>query len=424
MVFRLYIVALAIFAVALPGASKAQTFAPLTACDEYAADPHDTLRVSEGVSSTEVKLAIAEESCVAAVSQYPQNGRLQFQLSRIHLLNGQTKLALEGFYKADKLGYPTSSVYIGAVSAVKHEGKDEKAYQTAIELLGKAVDFSGYSDADALIASIRGNSPVAGQSEQGSQQMESASAVARYKLVDGSQIQPQQSFNPSGFQQGELLKNLFEGEMSKINKQDIGVLHYIKFFNDAVSASGFGVSNPACLALYVGGMEGAIANNAMQGAGFGGSSDDFARRGFELFANSVQDMMNNNFRGMIAGAANKEAMIKGGTQDAVMLAQRYGCDHPVSMAIYGNLSALFLDTPVTRPPWLDAQRRMENYRLQAAARCEAGYSDKKFCGCMIKTLESETLNERAWNEISSDFNSLLVVAPAVDGFRDKLRACY
>jgi hypothetical protein len=56
--------------------------APATKCDTYAASDQDRYRKAQGVPVEKVEPALAIPACETAVRQYPNSGRLAYQLGR------------------------------------------------------------------------------------------------------------------------------------------------------------------------------------------------------------------------------------------------------------------------------------------------------------------------------------------------------
>ena len=77
---------------------------PATDCDKYAASPLDPERKTEGVSSDKINADLAVPACETAVAQYPQNGRLMYQLGRAYYQRKDFISASVQYRKAAELG--------------------------------------------------------------------------------------------------------------------------------------------------------------------------------------------------------------------------------------------------------------------------------------------------------------------------------
>ena len=58
--------------------------APITDCDTYAANDQDPQRKANGVPLAKLNPAVAVSACEAAVRQFPNSGRLVYQLGRAY----------------------------------------------------------------------------------------------------------------------------------------------------------------------------------------------------------------------------------------------------------------------------------------------------------------------------------------------------
>ena len=93
--------------------------APVTDCDRLAAHPFDPQRKAPGVSRINANMAIP--ACETAVSQYPNNARLNYQLGRAYYsTGGNIRGAFEQFTEAAERGYAAAQ---NALGVLYHQGQ-------------------------------------------------------------------------------------------------------------------------------------------------------------------------------------------------------------------------------------------------------------------------------------------------------------
>jgi tetratricopeptide (TPR) repeat protein len=96
--------------------------APVTDCDLLAANPPDPDRIVAGVPRAAVDLPRAIAACRAAVAQYPDEGRLAYQLGRCLFYAGDTPAALDSFRRAAALGYRQAHFILGLIALRRYPG--------------------------------------------------------------------------------------------------------------------------------------------------------------------------------------------------------------------------------------------------------------------------------------------------------------
>lgn len=94
-----------------------------TLCDQYAAHPGDPERVADGVSQNEMDKPAAIAACLEAVSDDPENPRLNYQLARAYGYSGRHVEGDPYRNKAVRKGYPQSLFVVGYI---RIEGWDSR----------------------------------------------------------------------------------------------------------------------------------------------------------------------------------------------------------------------------------------------------------------------------------------------------------
>jgi TPR repeat protein len=91
--------------------------APVTDCDTYAASDADPQRKAEGVASDKLSPALAIPACEAAVRQYPDSGRLMFQLGRAYVIAKNYDAAAKQYRNAAERGHALAQNNLGGLYA-------------------------------------------------------------------------------------------------------------------------------------------------------------------------------------------------------------------------------------------------------------------------------------------------------------------
>ena len=89
--------------------------APVTDCDNYAADPFDPERKSIGILDENLNPSLAIPACENAVRRYPNSKRLIFQLGRAYHEKGDFSSALVQHRKAADQGYLPAQFALGVM---------------------------------------------------------------------------------------------------------------------------------------------------------------------------------------------------------------------------------------------------------------------------------------------------------------------
>ena len=87
----------------------------VTRCDLLAAHPLDPDRITEGVGSSAMDFDQAIAACTAAVSEDPENPRLNYQLGRVYFYDGQTDESMPHLELAAAAGYRQAQFVLGYV---------------------------------------------------------------------------------------------------------------------------------------------------------------------------------------------------------------------------------------------------------------------------------------------------------------------
>lgn len=98
----------------------------VTECDRMASHPDDPNRVAPGMSRSKIDLPNAIKACQAAVTNDPQNPRLNYLLGRTLGYSGRGAEGLANRQVAVKAGYPQSLFVVGYMSlyGINQQPKD------------------------------------------------------------------------------------------------------------------------------------------------------------------------------------------------------------------------------------------------------------------------------------------------------------
>jgi hypothetical protein len=102
----------------------AQSAAPLTDCDRYAARELTRDQVAPGIEFDQIEPRIALPACEDALRRYPESSRLIYQLARVQLRAGQAGSALGLFLSIANINYAPAQHALGSMYA-RGEGVDQ-----------------------------------------------------------------------------------------------------------------------------------------------------------------------------------------------------------------------------------------------------------------------------------------------------------
>ncbi|MEG3640618.1 tetratricopeptide repeat protein [Magnetococcus sp. PR-3] len=87
-----------------------------TACDQLAASPEDPDRVATAVSIKGLDIPAADQACMDAVAQYPNEGRFYYQLGRVAEAKQDWGGARKAYVKASSKGYRMGTYRLGMIT--------------------------------------------------------------------------------------------------------------------------------------------------------------------------------------------------------------------------------------------------------------------------------------------------------------------
>lgn len=96
----------------------------VTQCDILAGHPSDPESVTKGVTREAMDKPTAIAACLAALENYPDNPRLNYQLARAYGYSGQHEAGDPYREKALKAGYPQSLFVYGYIRIEGWDGRD------------------------------------------------------------------------------------------------------------------------------------------------------------------------------------------------------------------------------------------------------------------------------------------------------------
>jgi hypothetical protein len=99
--------------------------APIVDCDRLAAHPLDPAKKLPGLGTKEIDLPRAIEACQAAVKEFPDEARFQYQLGRVLFYAGRKAEAMHALYNAVDRGHAQATFVTGYVISIDEMlGKD------------------------------------------------------------------------------------------------------------------------------------------------------------------------------------------------------------------------------------------------------------------------------------------------------------
>jgi TPR repeat protein len=112
--------------------------APLNDCDQLAAHPNDPQRKATGIPLSKIDTDTAIPACELAVSQYPNDAQLNYQLGRAYVRAKNYQTAIDQFRKAAEQGYAPAQYNLGVmytrdVGVARDEAQAVAWYRKAAE---------------------------------------------------------------------------------------------------------------------------------------------------------------------------------------------------------------------------------------------------------------------------------------------------
>jgi TPR repeat protein len=166
--------------------------APLTDCDQLAANPIDPQRKATGFPLSKIDTSTAIPACETAVRQYPNDAQLNYQLGRAYFGAKNYQAAVDQFEKAAQQGYAPAQFALGTVYRTGHGAAKDDAeavtwYRTAAE--------RGYAPAQDYLGSMYQNGRGVAQDD--------AEAVSWYRKAAEQGYAPAQTNLGSMYLRGQ-----------------------------------------------------------------------------------------------------------------------------------------------------------------------------------------------------------------------------
>lgn len=264
-------------------------------CDNHAAHPDDVMRFAPGKAEGEVVGVLALRACSEAVKRFPREARFRFQLGR-------------------------------ALAALRREGEAAKEFETAASMgYGPAKFYR----AQALLASYFESGPEA-EYEQAVRLLEEvkesfAPAAKRYDEV---------VYSSEGFQNPRIIDALYAGDVERLNRARILVAFYVSGMQEFFSIDLHPVGNE-CPAIMV---ESSI-NLDLDAAVVGDPKSTPERWAYDLMFLGAEwagkIFIDPVYRG--DPAKWREYYKTLGRRDGYHLANKFGCESPVSKKVYNGV---------------------------------------------------------------------------------------
>ena len=185
----------------------------VTPCDTLAAHPADPQGLADGVPDGDIDTGAAIPACEAALSEDPDNARLQFQLGRAYWEADRDDEAVEMFQTAAVGGdYAAAYAYLGIAYEYGYvTGSPETELARALYRVALDRDFEPANDLLAAVPEDRPMTPAEGT-----------------ELV---------SFE--GYYQPDILQNIYDEDFGALNESSLKVAVYLKgmyeFFKQEVN---------------------------------------------------------------------------------------------------------------------------------------------------------------------------------------------
>lgn len=351
-------------------------------CDEVAAHNQDRQRWGKGISDEELAPPLAISRCAAAVKEYPETARFQFQLGRAFWIAHQYRDAIAPLTAAATGGHVAAFLYLGEAyknglgGVPQDNNRAIKYYQLAAE--------NGFRTAEEALATLQKEAK-------------------------------QSTFSSEGFQEPGIIQGLYTGDFALFPAEydqwflDVYLLTFSEWFNDDVKFADKNSDNvSSCALLYDPELKQILANKVVADHplyGRSGSSDP-AQQGFgvikEMFSQVLkarepggfQDMANKN---KFDGGMALQTLKRKASKDALSLANTYGCDGKIVRQVYRNIKPYALNTAsfavITNP----------RLTQDLAQGCQGYLQDREKCTCLVNAILKSSVPEDEQELLAAGF---------------------
>ena len=373
-------------------------------CDDVAAHIQDKQRWGKGISDEEVAPALAISRCAAAVKEYPETARFQFQLGRAFWIAQRYREAIAPLTAAATGGHAAAYAYLGEAyknglgGVLQDNNRAMKYYQLAAE--------SGFKTAEDVLTTLQKEAK-------------------------------QSTFSSEGFQEPGIIQGLYTGDFALFPSGydqwflDVYLLTFSEWFNDDVKFADKNSDNvSSCVLLYDPELKQILANKVVADHplyGRSGSSDP-AQQGFgvikEMFSQVLkarepggfQDMANKN---KIDGGMALQTLKRKAAKDALYLANTYGCDGKIVKQIYRNIKPYASNT--------SSFAVVSNPRLtqDLTQGCQSYFQDSEKCTCLVNAILKSSVPEDEQELLAAGFTKKRLdrIQTKYARFNQNIRSC-
>ncbi len=373
-------------------------------CDDVAAHNQDRQRWGKGISDEDLAPALAISRCAAAVKEYPETARFQFQLGRAFWIAKRYREAIAPLTAGATGGHAAAYAYLGEAyknglgGVPQDNDRAMKYYQLAAQ--------SGFKTAEDALATLQKEAK-------------------------------QSTFSSEGFQEPGIMQGLYTGDFSLFPSGydqwfvDVYLLTFSEWFNDDVKFADKNSDNvSSCVLLYDPELKQILANKVVADHPmYGGSgSSDPAQQGAgfikEIFSQMLkarqpggfQDMANKN---KFDGGMALQTLKRKASKDALYLANTYGCDGKIVKQVYKNIKPYASNTA--------SYAVATNPRLaqDLAQGCQGYFQNSEKCNCLVNAILKSSVPEDEQELLAAGFTKKRLdrIQTKYDRFNQNVRSC-
>ena len=421
-------------------------------CDEYAAHPADPNRWAKGVADEDIIPGPAVKICRAAVKDYADEPRFQFQLGRAlwaaHKFDEGLKvfLALEEASEYGPVYAYLGDAYLSGIGGVEIDKElAVSLYQIAAE--------SGFTPAEEVLAEIEGGQSANADASSSN----AAGSPAQGQSMQAAGQQPPQDvpFDARGYLEPDVMDGLHSGNFEKVSKGtnkyfkgDVSLMYlngFVEQFADAVNMRDFtcvNLNDPSLVRVINYQIMSQTPGSSLFLGGSGNlkdSMDAAGAEGLKMLGDMFSSAQNGTgfAGGMVAEMSAISVLKANGETDATRLIMRHGCESEVVKRIYANVAAYVTGgDPIVSAEERERQARasaekaqqaeqarLQQLRTRAANSCVSQFKSASFCGCLVETLETSRISADEWQQLSNNFKEIVAVGKKYDGFADRMKEC-
>jgi tetratricopeptide (TPR) repeat protein len=265
-------------------------------CDNQAAHPEDIMRLAQGKTDEQVVGVLAQRACSEALGQFPSEPRFHFQMGRALLALKREGDAVKEFDTAASMGYAPAKHY--------------RAEALLDSYLNGSGPDSEYEEAVRLLEEVKESFAPAGR---------------RYDEV---------VLNLEGFQNPRIIEAMYRGDVERLNRVRILVAFYAQGMQKFLSID-YHPTDIQCPAILVD----SSINLDLDAAVVGDPRNTLERFGYNAMFVGAEWAGKIFIDPTYQGDPEKwrEYYQSLGHRDGFYLANKFGCQSPVSRKVYSGL---------------------------------------------------------------------------------------